>query len=120
MRGKFRPQLKQLISSNSPESVKSLSEKGFSELGNASTIQSIATAVKTLSELKGVGPATATFILQAKSDDIPLMSDEAMMQVFDCDEKKLKYDHKTCVTFLEKIYEIVATLGKGKAFFGLW
>jgi len=70
-------------------------------------------AVKTLSELKGVGPATATMILEAKSDDIPFMSDEAMLQVFEHDRSKLKYDIKTCGTFLNKIIEIVKELKNG-------
>jgi hypothetical protein len=53
-------------------------------------------------------------ILQAKSDDIPFMSDEAMLQVFDGDKTKLKYDLKTCRTFLEKVDEILKGLGRGR------
>jgi hypothetical protein len=70
-------------------------------------------AVKVLSELKGVGPATATMILQAKSDDVAFMSDEAMLQVFNGDKTKLKYDIKTCKLFLEKVYTIVGEIGEG-------
>jgi len=114
-RGKFRPRLKQLISSNSTTDVKSRTEKAFSELGNKTTISSILAAVKTLSELKGVGPATATMVLQAKSDDIPFMSDEAMLQVFNGDKTKLKYDLKTCKTFIEKVYEVAKDLDKGNS-----
>ena len=84
------------------------------ELGNSPTIGIISRAVKTLSELKGVGPAMATFVLQACSDEIPIMSDEAMMEIFNCDEKRLKYDFKTCITFIEKVVEIRDRLGKGK------
>jgi hypothetical protein len=73
--------------------------------------------VKTVSELKGVGPATATMILQAKSDGIPFMSDEAMLQVFNGDKTKLKYDLKTCGAFLEKVFEIRGVLGEGKSSF---
>lgn len=83
------------------------------EIANPTTIPSILTAVKTLSELKGVGPATATMILQAKSDDIPFMSDEAMLQVFDGDKAKLKYDVKTCGVFIDKVYEIKSRFGNG-------
>jgi 3-methyladenine DNA glycosylase/8-oxoguanine DNA glycosylase len=74
------------------------------------------TSIKTLSELKGVGPATATMVLQAKSDVVPFMSDEAMLQVFNGDKTKLKYDLKTCTTFIEKIYNIAESLGHGKDF----
>jgi endonuclease III-like uncharacterized protein len=73
----------------------------------------IMAAVKNLSELKGVGPATATMILQAKSDRVAFMSDEAMLQVFNGDKTKLKYDNKTCRLFLEKINGIVEELANG-------
>jgi hypothetical protein len=111
-RGKFRPRLKSLISSNNAADVKSSTEKAFAEV--EASIPSSVVAIKTLSELKGVGPATATMILQAKSDDIPFMSDEAMLQVFDGDKTKLKYDMKTCRIFLEQVDDIVTSLGKGR------
>jgi hypothetical protein len=75
----------------------------------------VLTAAKTLSVLKGVGPATATMILQAKSDTIPVMSDEAMLQVFDGNKSKLKYDFKTLTSFLGKISEIKEALSNGRA-----
>jgi hypothetical protein len=105
-----------LISSNGDADVLSSSEKAFTELASPSTTSSILKAVKTLSELKGVGPATATMVLQAKSDEIPFMSDEAMLQVFDGDKTKLKYDIKTCGIFIERIYEIVNGLENGNIF----
>jgi len=91
--------------------VKGVTQKGFSEI--ETTPEAMATAIKTLSELKGVGPATATMILQAKSDDIPFMSDEAMLQTFGGDKSKLKYDLKTCQAFLNQIDDIVKLLSKG-------
>jgi hypothetical protein len=109
--------LKQLISSNSVTEVKSTTEKAFSEIGGLAAIPSILKAVKTLSELKGVGPATATMVLQAKSEDVPFMSDEAMLQVFDGDKTKLKYDIKTCGVFIGKIYDIVDNLSKSRLCF---
>jgi hypothetical protein len=77
------------------------------------SLDSIMTAVKTLSELKGVGPATATMVLGAKSDEVPFMSDEAMLQVFGGDKSKLKYDVKTCLNFITKVNEITKALSKG-------
>jgi hypothetical protein len=109
-----------LISSNNAADVKSKTEKAFSELADPATIPSILKAVKTLSELNGVGPATATMILQAKSDDVPFMSDEAMLQVFNGDKTKLKYDLKTCGTFIEKVYEIMTSLEKGNLEHEAW
>ena len=95
--------------------MESVTEKAFSELGSQMTKNAMSTAIKTLSELKGVGPATATMILQAKSEEVPFMSDEAMLQVFGGDKTKLKYDTKTCGIFIDKINEIVIGLGNGIA-----
>ena len=104
-----------MISSNSTEDVKSSTEEGFAEISESITSSSILKAAKTLSDLKGVGPATATMVLQAYSEDIPFMSDEAMLQVFNGDKTKLKYDLKTCGLFIEKVFEIVNHLGKGES-----
>jgi hypothetical protein len=56
-------------------------------------------------------------VLQASSDEVPFMSDEAMLQVFEGDKTKLKYDLKTCKIFIENIYEIVTSLNKGIGLF---
>jgi len=53
-------------------------------------------------------------VLQAVSDEVPFMSDEAMLQVFNGDKTKLKYDLKTCKTFVEKVYEIATSLDRGR------
>lgn len=104
-----------MISSNLAADVKSSTQKAFSELTSPATIESIMMAVKTLSELKGVGPATATMVLQAVSDEVPFMSDEAMLQIFDGDKTKLKYDIKTCKAFIESIKQIITNLDKGNS-----
>ena len=93
--------------------VRSQSESAFAELSEPITVPSIIAAVKALSKLKGVGPATATLVLQAKADSIPFMSDEAMVQVLRCDKKNLKYDLKVCKVFVEKIFDIVKSLKDG-------
>ena len=115
-RCKFRPRLKQLISSNSPAEVEQTTKEAFSL--PLTSLEKILAAVKALSVLKGVGPATATMILQAYSDDVPFMSDEAMLQVFNGDKTKLKYDLKTCGLFIEKIQELGKTLGEGNSTVG--
>jgi hypothetical protein len=51
-RGKFRPQLKKLISSNSPDSVESITKEAFTKDWPDS--------LNVLTRLKGVGPATGT------------------------------------------------------------
>jgi endonuclease III len=113
-RGKFRPRLKQLISSNPAAEVKSTTQHAFKEIGDDTTTASIIKAVKMLSELKGVGPATATMMLQTASDDVPFMSDEAMLQVFNGDKTKLKYDVKTCEAFTNEINKLVNGLNAGE------
>jgi len=95
------------------EEVRSTTEEAFSELGEGG-LDDVKTAVTTLKKMKGVGPATATMVLQAKRDEVPFMSDEAMMLVFKCDKSKLKYDLKTCMSYIEKINELVKELKNGK------
>jgi hypothetical protein len=112
--------LQQLIAANSATDVRSQSEKAFAELSDAADIPAIISAVKTLSELKGVGPATATMVLQAKSDRIPFMSDEAMVQILACDRKSLKYDLKTCNLFIGKIFDIIKGLKEGGYILYAW
>ncbi|TSL82519.1 hypothetical protein Baya_6618 [Bagarius yarrelli] len=53
-RGKFRPRLKQLISSNSKETVLLCTKKAFAILPD------VQSAIAELSTLKGLGPATAS------------------------------------------------------------
>uniref|UniRef100_A0A1J3G6W4 DNA binding protein n=1 Tax=Noccaea caerulescens TaxID=107243 RepID=A0A1J3G6W4_NOCCA len=72
-RGKWRPRLLEFVSSLDDSAVKSASEKAFKSLPD------ISKAVKELTVLKGVGPATASAVLAAYAPDIaPFMSDEAM------------------------------------------
>lgn len=93
-----------------------ITDEAYTQLLDASDMEDVMTAVKKLSELKGVGPATATMILQAKYDKVAFMSDEAMLQVFNGDKTKLKYDNKTCGLFLEKINGLVEALSNGYSF----
>jgi hypothetical protein len=105
-----------LISSNAASDVKSATQKAFEDPDSSSTIDSLVAAIKTLSELKGVGPATATMVLQAVTDRVPFMSDEAMLQVFNGDKTKLKYDLKTCKIFVEGVYEMEMSLEGGNSY----
>ncbi|CAI9115971.1 OLC1v1017001C3 [Oldenlandia corymbosa var. corymbosa] len=72
-RGKWRPRLLDFVSSLDDDVVKSASQKAFDSLPD------ISKAVKELTVLKGVGPATASAILAAYAPHVaPFMSDEAM------------------------------------------
>ena len=53
-RGKFRPKLLSLIEQNSEEDVRKISEKSFK------IAKDITAAMKEISKLKAVGPATAS------------------------------------------------------------
>ncbi|RDW72987.1 hypothetical protein BP6252_06894 [Coleophoma cylindrospora] len=59
--GTFRPTLPKLVASNSEDSVNSITEEGFSIYEKDHS--ELAAAVKKLSELKGIGPATASLLL---------------------------------------------------------
>lgn len=72
-RGKFRPKLLSLIEQNSEEDVRKISEKSFK------IAKDITAAMKEISKLKAVGPATASAILCATNPEIyPCMADEPM------------------------------------------
>ena len=53
-RGKFRPRLTELIQQNTADTVREITEKAFS------LMPSIEKAVQCLTQLKAVGPATAS------------------------------------------------------------
>ncbi|GAA6054304.1 hypothetical protein JCM3770_001424 [Rhodotorula araucariae] len=71
-RGKFRPRLQSLVASNSPVSLRSA-------LADAARAPSREAALKALSKLSAVGPATASAVLALwYPADEPFMSDEAI------------------------------------------
>ena len=75
-RGQFRATLMGLIKRNSDKTVRTVSSKALKQLFDDSDVTG---SMKTLTELSGVGPATASLILSiATPDKVPFMSDEAM------------------------------------------
>eukprot|EP00116_Pleurobrachia_bachei_P009701 sb/3469963/ len=75
-RGQFRATLMGLIKRNSDKTVRDVFSKALKQLFDESDVTG---AMKTLTELSGVGPATASLILSiASPDKVPFMSDEAM------------------------------------------
>ncbi|XP_031564028.1 uncharacterized protein LOC116299507 [Actinia tenebrosa] len=95
-RGKFRPRLVDLIKSNSPETISENTRMAFKLLPN------IEKSIKKLSELKGVGPATASAILCAGCPQVPFMADEAMMTL-PVGKGKLEYTMKAYLQYLEQL-----------------
>lgn len=90
-KGKFRATLPKLIAQNSDEEVREATSKGLTEWlqkiggikSNNAYIEAAKVAIKDLSVLRGVGPATATLILsllaRINPRAPPFFSDEAFM-----------------------------------------
>ncbi|KFM76935.1 hypothetical protein X975_05777, partial [Stegodyphus mimosarum] len=75
MRGKFRPRLIDLVRINTESAVSATSRKAFRK-----PPKELSQAITALTNLKGVGPATASAILAAAfPDDVPYMADESML-----------------------------------------
>ncbi|XP_038047304.1 uncharacterized protein LOC119721342 [Patiria miniata] len=75
-RGKFRPRLYDMVQGNKPELVESASKKAFKSLPN------LAKAIKELTVLSAVGPATASAVLAAGAPQhAPFMADESMLPI---------------------------------------
>ncbi|KAK3065575.1 hypothetical protein LTS18_000052 [Coniosporium uncinatum] len=72
--GTFRPRLLQLVKSNGEQIIKNTTSRGFQQYDDsADPIK----ALKILTELKGIGPATASLLLSVYDPDAaPFFSDE--------------------------------------------
>ncbi|KAI4898070.1 hypothetical protein NFI96_018067, partial [Prochilodus magdalenae] len=104
-RGKFRPRLQQLVSSNSEEAVINCTKKAFNLLPN------IQSAIAELSTLKGLGPATASAVLAAGApSEAAFMADEAVESIADL--RPVQYTAKHYSLFLQKILHKTKQLNK--------
>ncbi|XP_044159491.1 uncharacterized protein LOC122944863 [Bufo gargarizans] len=105
MRGKFRPRLKQMVSSNPASTVESCSRKAFQLLPDVSA------AIDELCQLKGVGPATASAILSAGAPDLAaFMADEAVESVPGL--TPIQYNLKHYMRYLEELQRKAEALSK--------
>jgi hypothetical protein len=91
-RGKFRPQLKSLIESNSDDNVQSITKEAFSKKWPEN--------LNILTKLRGVGPATATAILSLVDPSVPFFSDEVAGMIL---KQKLKYTVKEVLLYVDLV-----------------
>ncbi|XP_063791141.1 uncharacterized protein LOC134945643 [Pseudophryne corroboree] len=95
-RGKFRPRLQQMASSNPESVVESCTRKAFQLLPNVSA------AISELCQLKGIGPATASAVLAAGAPELTaFMADEAVESVPGL--SPIQYNLKHYLRYLEEL-----------------
>eukprot|EP00898_Chlorokybus_atmophyticus_P000267 jgi/Chlat1/1240/Chrsp115S00754 len=94
-RGKFRPQLLGFARSLSVHEVEDATRRAFAALPKVDV------ALAALTELKGIGPATASAILSVYDDSVPFMSDEAMAAALP--GRSIKYTVKEYQEFIRAV-----------------
>lgn len=106
-RGTFRPKLQQLAESNGEQEVKQVTQKAVDLLTSPDLSNTdIISAIKVLSDLKGVGPATASLLGSVMSEKVPFFSDEAFAHVLP--NVKIAYTMKAYEQFLNAIQKFGA------------
>ena len=115
--GTYRPNLAKLVASNSDEAVLSATRSAFAtyDEGNDAYVDSI----KALTELKGVGPATASLLLSCYDPDrVPFFSDELIRYIHWVRangqgwDRKIKYNLSEYKEMFEKLQGLREKLQK--------
>ncbi|XP_075035224.1 uncharacterized protein LOC142097362 isoform X2 [Mixophyes fleayi] len=107
-RGKFRPRLHQMVSSNSASLVENCTRKAFQLLPDVSA------AITELCQLKGIGPATASAVLSAGAPELTaFMADEAVESVPGL--SPIQYNLKHYLTYLEQLCRKSEALNTGES-----
>ena len=73
--------------------------------------EDVATAVKIMAELRGIGPATASALLAAASQDVPFMSDEGWACIKGPPLGAIKYGFKEYAIMADRLGARAAALG---------
>merc|ERR1711976_1051864 len=102
-RGKFYPQLTNLVRINTPRAVQTESRKAFRKLPN------LEASITTLCVLKGVGTTLASAVLAAMAPDLaPFMADELLLSMPEVEG--IDYTMKEYMKLVEKTKECVDRL----------
>merc|ERR1712127_952497 len=105
-RGKFRPNLVNLVQMNTPRVAMQETKKAFRKLAKTGDIQA---ASQSLCTLKGVGPGMASAVLAAGRPDVaPFMADECIMSMPEYDG--LDYTMKEYMRYVEYVKSCVERL----------
>merc|ERR1719376_159406 len=108
-RGKFRPNLVNLVQMNTPRVIVQDTKKAFRKL--AKTEGDVQAAAAILCNLKGVGPAMASAVLAAGAPELaPFMADECLLAMPDVDS--LDYTMKEYMNYVEHIKACVERLNQ--------
>jgi len=105
-RGKFRPNLVNLVQMNTPRVAMQETKKAFRKLSKTGDLQS---AAQSLQSLKGVGPGMASAVLAAGAPHIaPFMADECLLSMPECDG--LDYTMKEYMRYVDYVKECAERL----------
>merc|ERR1712172_233833 len=105
-RGKFRPNLVNLVQMNTPRVAMQETKKAFRKLAKTGDVEQ---AISTLTNLKGVGPGMASAVLAAGRPDVaPFMADECIMSMPEYDG--LDYTMKEYMRYVEYVKTCVERL----------
>lgn len=109
--GTFRPRLKQLVQSNSPDVVEKTTVAAFASFDGSP--EKVKSSLAKLSTLKGIGPATASLLLSvAFPDQVPFFSDELFRWAFWEEgkgkgwDRPIKYTSKEYLELYSKVQEV--------------
>jgi hypothetical protein len=112
--GTFRPKLLSLVQSNPADVVKETTASAFKIISEQPV-----PALKILTSLKGIGPATASLLLSVAAPDVvPFFSDELFRWCIWNEsaspggwQRKIKYNVKEYEMLLEKVDKLIERLG---------
>lgn len=107
-RGKFRPNLVNLVQMNTPRVVMTDTKKAFRKLSKTNDVQA---AANILCNMKGVSPGMASAVLAAGAPQLaPFMADECLLAMPDVDS--VEYTMKEYMSFVEHIKACVERLNQ--------